>query len=382
VFTNIFPTPSKPNAGFYVYEQVKGLQKYYDVKVVVALPQHPFAQRGNDRPLNVTFNNIEIFQLTYVSIPKISVLGSGYLYYLAVAKLIKAIHREFKFELIISYWTHPEGFAAVRFGKKFQVPVLIRPRGSDINLCIQNPFLRDIVKSTLNRADRVIPVSGALKKCITDLGVDNGKLSYIHNGIRTDEFYPMDRDVCRKKLQFPKDKKIIVYVGNLFEIKGIVHLLDAIQILEREYRDDMVFYFLGEGELESGIRQLQTDLGRISLHVVGDVPHGDLAVWLNAADVCCLPSLNEGCPNVVLESLACGLPVVATDVGGVPEIIDDPSLGILVSPRNAPALADALHKAVNSEWDRAELVDRVKNRSWDDVVMKLYDEIELLLTIS
>ena len=139
------------------------------------------------------------------------------------------------------------------------------------------------------------------------------------------------------------------------------------------------FVFLGRGILEEKILEVKSTLKNSHIEVKGDIPHKQLGEWMNASDALCLPSLMEGCPNVVLEAMACGIPVLASRIGGVPELVNDQKLGILFKAGDAKQIASAIERSLEYQWDRSFLVERVRNQSWDDVVSRLYKHCETLI---
>ena len=152
-----------------------------------------------------------------------------------------------------------------------------------------------------------------------------------------------------ERLGLPRDEPIITFVGVLTPRKGIDTLIESMGQLARE-GDAPMLVIAGIGELRESLETRAGELG-ISDRVrfVGKVAHDDVAWWMAAGDVFCLPSLSEGLPTVVCEAMACGRAVVATAVDGTPEIVDDEVTGLLVPPRDADALAGALRRLLGDE---------------------------------
>lgn len=380
IFTNIFPSAENPNVGFYVYEQVQRLRAVYDIKIMMAKPSGGNKKKDNSKASVKVFEGIEIFEPQYVSLPKIGVFFNGYSYYRAIEKIVELIYKEFPFVLIIAYWTYPDGYAAVKIAKKFQVPVILRPRGSDINVYADNPVLRFLLKRPLKKAYKIIPVSNHLKERVLRLGINQHKICSILNGINAKDFFVMDKNKCRQNLDLPLDHKLVLFVGNFIAIKGIEYFIEAIRVLDQPSQQNLSFIFLGSGPLADKLQKIARELKFISIRIIGDIAHNQLRVWMNASDLLCLPSLHEGCPNVVIESLACGLPVVASNVGGIPELINNDELGILVPAKDERSLADAIEKGLIKKWNQDYLLNRVKSFSWDNVVEKLQKECDLAIS--
>jgi glycosyltransferase involved in cell wall biosynthesis len=235
-----------------------------------------------------------------------------------------------------------------------------------------------MIRWTLLRADAVIAVSGALKKAMIDLGVNSNKIHVIPNGVDAERFGLLNREEARKLLKLPVGNPLIVSVGALIRSKGHHTLIDAFaQICMRHA--GLQLYILGEGparaELESLVRKLGLE-ERIRL--TGKRPNEELQQWFNAAEVSCLASEREGWPNVVTESLACGTPVVATGVGGIPEILRSTEFGIIVD-QTADSVAQGLGDALARDWDRPTISRQARARSWAVVAGELEELFSSLI---
>ena len=379
VITNVFPRPSQPNTGFYVYEQVKRLSRWYDIRVLTAQPRTPFSGKSRRPGTPVEFNGVTVYETDYAALPKIGVLVSDRVFYRAVKPLVQHIRGDFTFDLILCYWTYPEGAAAGRLAADYGVPLIIRPRGSDINIFWKNPLLRTKLAKTLKAADKVIPVTRHLMETVKRAGVEAGRLDFIHNGINHDEFYRLDKKEARAALNLDAGKHLVLFAGNFLPVKGVENYLKAIERIDEVTREGLIFMFLGKGPLQAEIEKSAARLKHARIMIHGDVPHNLLVHWMNAADLLCLPSLNEGCPNVILEAMACGLPVAASDVGGVPELLTTPDAGLMFSPRDPHEMADVILQALNKKWDRKQIAENVKEVSWEACAGNLKGYVEKLL---
>ena len=175
-----------------------------------------------------------------------------------------------------------------------------------------------------------------------------------------------------------KTEKIVLFIGNLLPSKGICDLLNAAQILDKRDAPGIRFILIGEGRSQKTAIELAKKLKKIRLDTKGNICHSELNTWINASDLVCLPSHNEGCPNVILESFACGTPVVASRVGGIPELVKEFESGILFEPKSPYALADCIEKALKTEWDRFKITQSINDKSWDNVAKKINHECEIL----
>ncbi len=262
---------------------------------------------------------------------------------------------------------YPDGFAAILLGQFLKRPVVVSARGSDVNRFKDFPLIRRLLCYTLNKADGVIAVSQALKEAMTWLPVPEDKITVIGNGVDQKKFFPCSQAEARTKLGLTS-KKIILSVGHLTANKGFDLLVKAVsQLLTEGKKGETSLVIVGAGTFRKDLEQLITRLQiRDYVQLVGDVPHHELCDWYNAADLFCLASEREGWPNVILESLACGTPVVATAVGGIPEIIRSDTVGMLTE-RNEQAIAATISNAFQRSWNRDAIVAYTWKHSWDQV---------------
>ncbi len=373
-FTSLFPNSQQPLLGIFVYQRVAHLVRRPGnvVQVVAPVPYFPrwlgwkrwqaFARV----PREERIGNLTVHHPRYLLLPKISMPLHGWLMYLGSRSLVRRLKQETDFDCIDSHYVYPDGFAAALLGRQFDVPTFVSARGTDVNLFASFRLIRPMIRWTLRRARGIIAVSGALKENMTKLDVSPEKISVIGNGVDAERFQPLDRGVARRRLGLPENEQLVVSVGALIASKGHALLIAALAEVAPRYPRLRV-YLVGEGphraELERLVRQTGMQ-GRVLL--VGSKPNEELGLWFSAADLSCLVSAREGWPNVLLESLACGTPVLATRVGGVPEVITSPQLGVLVE-QDARSVAQGLELALNRHWDREALVRYARARTWDVV---------------
>lgn len=380
VFTSLYPNNIWPHHGVFVKERVTHFAKLDGcrVKVVAPIPYFPRVKLGwRWRYSKVARQEIreglEVCHPRYFITPKVGMSFYGLEMFLSVLRTIKEIRRDFNFDIIDAHYIYPDGLAAVLLGQYFKKPVVVSARGSDVHLYSELPMIRRLLKYTLHRADKVIAVCQALKEALIRLEVPPKKIFVIPNGVDIGKFFPMPREEARRRLGFP-DKRVILSVGHLTPNKGFDLLMKAFQILYKElHREDIFLVIVGDGkirkELESMISSLDLN-GDVRL--AGDIPHGELYQWYNAADIFCLASRREGWPNVLLESLACGTPVVATDVWGIPEIISSEKIGLLTR-RNEQDIGRNISIALKKEWDRGEIIQYAREHTWNKVTQSVYE---------
>ena len=217
------------------------------------------------------------------------------------------------------------------------------------------------------------------EKCI-ELGASQDRLVIIPNGVDLEKFMIRDRISSRKKLNLPENGKIILFVGSLVPVKGVESLLRAFALLpESETGEYRKLYIVGAGYLDSDLEKLSVDLGiKSNTEFVGPVLHSKLSDWMNAADCLCLPSLSEGHPNVMMEAMACGTPVVASAVGSIPDFVND-STGYLTTPMDHSDISSKLRECLSIDYDRKKIRDAVKNYSWRDCAKNYISEITRIL---
>jgi glycosyltransferase involved in cell wall biosynthesis len=212
-------------------------------------------------------------------------------------------------------------------------------------------------------------------------GVPAERTSVIYDGVDTELFSPRDRTGARAQLNLPQEGRIILFVGSLRPVKGPEHLVQAFAKLADSGTKDLRLVMVGTGPLEQALRARVRDLGLTDrVTFAGACLHREVSTWMAAADLLCLPSIDEGLPNVVLEALACARPVVASSVGGLAEVIDDDCLGTLVPPGDPDSLASALGEALDRKWDTDVLLGKARQFSWPEHGARIADVLKSVIT--
>jgi glycosyltransferase involved in cell wall biosynthesis len=371
VLTGIFPNRQSPTWGIHVFQNVRALAAHADVRVVATMPWVPRGiARGRykayvDVPARDRWDGIDVVYPRFLVVPKVARFLHGWEYFYSIRAAVAREVRDFRPEVILAYFAYPYGFAAVRFGRMFRLPVVVSCRGSDINHMVAPRLQGRLIISALRACGRVFVMSTEMRERVLSWGLDAARVEVVSNGVDTARFHPLDRAPARAALGIDKDARVLVCVSRLSQEKGIDVLIEAMAKL----KDNSVrLCVIGDGveraSLAARIHAAGLD-GRVFL--AGTRPHEEIPRWLAAADVAVLPSRSEGMPNAVLEALACGRPVVATAVGGTQELIDNPSLGILVPPGDSGALANALRVALNDSWNEKVIAASVAEKTWDAV---------------
>mgnify|MGYP000710960978 CR=1 FL=1 len=280
-----------------------------------------------------------------------------------------------KFDLIHAHFIWSSGYAGARLKEEYGVPFVVTGHGYDVySLPFKDNEWRERIEYVLNTADHVITVSQSNLACIKKLDVST-PVTVIPNGFRSDLFYPRDSSECRKLLNLPQDKKIILTVGNLEPVKGQKYLVEAVQRIVRE-RKDILCVIVGAGKLRNTLERQIRSLGLEDyVMLTGGKPHDEIPLWMNACDLFVLPSLNEGNPTVMFETLGCGRPFVGTRVGGVPEVITSNKYGLLVESADPDDLAEKIMLALDQEWNGETILRWAKQYAWKKItldIMKVY----------
>lgn len=368
VLTDIYPGKEEPTLGVFVYELSKAVSYKNQVFVIHPRLWNPLSIKSCKEKQNypLHMNGIIIYR------PKLFILPKGdrlffraFAFLIAALPLLRKLRKTSHFDLIHAHMAGPAGFAAVFLGMLFRKPVIVTLHGSDIHTFPKHFFLKRLVIFTLKRATMVVAVSHSLKDLILKMVNIQNKLFIIRNGSRPEVFFPVNKIKTRKNLYLPVDRKIILFIGSLIPRKGVDVLLRAFACMDKK---DVILLLIGKGDSEFELKALAKELHiETQVYFIGSKKHDEIPLWLNACDIFCLPSHHEGFPTVIVEAFACGRPVVATKVDGVPEAIANDTVGMLVSPNNAEELAAALSNAFEKEWDRQAIAEYGKSFSWDTI---------------
>jgi teichuronic acid biosynthesis glycosyltransferase TuaC len=372
VFTSLYPNNVWPNHGVFIKERMSQFAKLDGcaVKVVAPVPYFPnlnfnWRWKFSQVARREIRNGVEVYHPRYLMPPKVGMMFYGVLMLLSVLPTVKRLQKEFAFDLIDAHYVYPDGFAAVLLGLLFKRPVVVSARGSDISLYASFPFIRKLVQYTLHNANKVIAVCEALKDAMVSLGIPREKIVVVPNGVDVGKFYRVPKSEARKRLGLPKDKKVVLSVGGLIPRKGVDLLIQAVNmVMSASDMKNLHLAIVGEGPSRETLTKLASSLGRSNaVQFAGAIPHEELYLWYSAADCFCLASSREGWPNVILESLACGTPVVAADIWGVPEVITSGAVGLLTK-RTEYAIAEGIRVVLGKRWSFEDLVEHANNHSW------------------
>jgi len=378
ISTTIFPNREQPNRGIYILKQANELRKHAEVRVLSPLPYFPsfipsktYAAYGRV-PAHDEIEGHTVSYPRFPVIPKLfqplNGISLALFQYAPFRKIVKA----FEPDVVLCFWAYPDGFANVLLSRAMGLPVCIGVLGSDINQMTQARPQRAMIRWALSSCDRVLSVSAALKDVMVDIGVPAEKIAVIPNGVETERFRPCDAGQARESLGLAREGRFITCVSRLSREKGLDTLISAFAQLPQ---GDARLLLVGDGGERGALETQAAKLGvRERVEFAGDRPHAEVPTWLAASDVVALPSRMEGCPNIVLEAMASGRPVVASRVGGVPELLTSEALGFMVEPDRPETLALALGRALDTAWDTDALASAGSARTWSTVVGEILEE--------
>lgn len=370
--TKLFPNRADPMSAPFNRQQLAALSSLCSVNVWATIPWFPGRSgRPNGAPAipkRDTVAGIEVEHPRTLYIPRVLRSLSAFLY--AASILPRALKLEPRPDVVLGSWAYPDGCAAIAVAWAMGAPAVVKVHGSDLNVLGKMPGPRAIMRALLPRAAAVVAVSRPLAQKLAELGVPQERIHTVDNGVDGEQFFVRDRQAARAMLGLEPDGKVLVYVGNLKRTKGIRDLCAAYATARRAV-PDLRLAIVGDGPEREHCRQLAAKHPRAVI-VAGAWPHEQIPLWLAAADALVLPSWNEGTPNVVLEALACGRRVVATRVGGTPDLVTSPKLGDLCEARNPDALAIAMIRAACTEYEPVRVATMGSRGDWQKSAAALY----------
>jgi glycosyltransferase involved in cell wall biosynthesis len=356
--------------------------------VVAPIPWFPGNRwlRGREyvgAPLREHQQGLIVYHPRYFCVPGAGKCLDGVLCFLSLLPFVAWLKRRFPFDLIDAHFTYPDGLAGVLLGLAFRRPTVVTVRGTHDVRHAGYSLRRPQIRYALRAASAVIAVSDSLRRFSESLGLREGAVRVIPNGVDGSRFFLSDRRAARQTLGLPLDRVILLAVGNLVEGKGhhlVIETLPA--LLERH--PNLVYVALGNEGSDSGYRRrLDGLLSRDGLdqhvRIVPQRPHDEIRLWMAAADLFCLATKSEGWSNAIMEALACGLPVVTTQVGGNVELVRDGRDGFLVPFWDQQHFCNAVSRALDTSWDREEIARRAAGRGWDRVAHEVVGEFQRVL---
>ncbi|MHC4819177.1 MAG: glycosyltransferase [Planctomycetota bacterium] len=372
--TSLFPSASQPTHGVFVLQRLQALaHRGADVRVLAPVPYVPpgpvparYAELRSI-PRADEIGGLSVRYPRYAMIPKISMNAQAWSYARGITGAVRQAIRTWQPHLLDAHYLYPDACAVGRVARRFGIPYVCSARGSDVKLLARFPRIRRQIQTALQGAAAVIAVSNDLADEMRSLGLTDGSIHVIPNGVDRALFRPRSRAEARRELGLPEDRRLIVCVAHLVGEHG--HALLVRGLAHEDAPRDVDLYLIGGGPERPRVEALVRSLGlEDRVHLLGPVEHRRVPAWYSAADASALISDREGCPNVVLESLACGTPCVGSDLPEMREVIVSPRQGTLV-PRTPAGVAQGMAEIVAGTWPVEDLT--AEPRTWDDVARKV-----------
>ncbi|ALP54094.1 glycosyl transferase family 1 [Candidatus Tenderia electrophaga] len=390
VFTTLFPHPGQPKAGLFIRERMFRVAKELPLVVVAPVPWFPLQGiirkwRPHFRPPAPRFEiqeDIEVYHPRFFSMPGLFKSLDGFFMALGSLATLRKLRHRFGFNIIDAHFAYPDGYAATLLGKWLRRPVTITLRGTEVPLA-KLPGRRRRMIQAMKNADRIFSVSESLRQHAIALGIDPDKIRVVGNGVDTEKFRPVPRPEARAQLGIEQDAPVLISVGALVERKGFHRVIERLPALCQRF-PGLRYLIVGgsspEGDWTEQLNRLVAELGlEETVCFLGALPPEALKLPLSAADVFVLSTRNEGWANVFLEAMACGLPVVTTDVGGNAEVVAHEGLGTIVPFGDRERLEQALIDALDKAWDRSVILDYARANAWERRVAVLTEEFGRLV---
>jgi glycosyltransferase involved in cell wall biosynthesis len=385
VWSSLFPGPAQPQAGIFIRERMFRVGAQLPLTVISPQPWFPLQGlirlfRPHFRPVQPRReeqSGIEVLRPRYFSVPGLLKRYDGWFMALGARATVRRLRRAGRATVIDAHFAFPDGYAATLVARQEGLPCTITLRGTETRHA-RDPALRRRLVAALRSASRVFSVSASLKRLATEVGLPEAAVLVVGNGVDSQRFRPMPRAEARSALGLDEQAQVLVTVGGLVERKGYHRVIACLPGLLAEF-PNLHYLCVGsagpEGDFSAVLEAQVAQLGLGSrVRFLGAMPPEAVRAVVAAADVSVLATRNEGWANVLLEAMACGVPVVATDVGGNAEVICREDLGTIVPFDDPAALLQALREALRRDWDRAAIREYALQNDWSTRVPVLVDE--------
>lgn len=367
MLSTLFPDMSRPNFGVFVERQARELASREGVSVTVVapvgLPPWPLSRAAHYAALRALprqerWKDLIVHRPRFPIIPKFGGRANVTTMTRAILPLVRRLHRETPFDVIDASFFFPDGPVAQRLSKALGIPYSVKARGADIHYWGARKGTARLVKKAADGAAGLLAVSEAMRQSMIAMGIDGDKIRVHYTGVDLDRFQIADRDAAKAALGFA-GRPVILSVGALIPRKGQELLVRALPELP-----GAVLLLAGQGADRTALEKLSVEL-RVEdrLGLLGGVAHGGLPRLFAAADVMALPSASEGLANAWVEALACGTPIVISDVGGARELVDRPVAGRIVE-RTPQAIAEAIRAILAEPPDREAVRETALRFTW------------------
>ncbi len=370
-FSTLYPNDQRPNHGVFVENRLRHLVASGEVtsSVVAPVPWFPSSAalfgawaahaRTTQRE---TRHGLGVDHPRYPVIPKLGMSLAPWLLYRATLPGIRRrCAAEGRPDAIDAHYVYPDGVAATWLGSRLGLPVVITARGTDVSLIPRYAIPRRLIQGAIRDAAALIAVSGALKAALVELGAPPDKVTVLRNGVDTTLFHP-PRDRAATRTALGLTGPTLISVGLLIERKGHHRVIEAMSSLP-----GFTLLIVGEGPERPRLAAMINRLGLADrVRLLGPRPHAELPTLYGAADVLVLASSREGWANVLLESMACGTPVVASNIWGNPEVVQSSAAGLVTENNTAEGIISAIRRLFAASPDRAATRAYAERFSWEE----------------
>jgi glycosyltransferase involved in cell wall biosynthesis len=373
LFSTLYPSSARPTHGIFVETRLRELLRtgQIETKVLAPVPWFPSTDpRWGDyarlaaTPARETRDGIDVLHPRYLVLPKVGMtLAPALLAASSIGPARRLIAEGWDFDVIDAHYFYPDGVAATVLAALVGKPLAVTARGSDLNLIAQHALPRRMMQWAARRAEASIGVSRALVDVLHGWGMEPARLHLMRNGVDLQRFRPMPQQQARQELGLD-GAPLLLAVGNLVELKGHRLMIEALPMLSPHYPAARLI-IIGQGPERARLEQRARECGVLPrVTFAGAVANDQLESWYSASDVLLLASSREGWPNVLLEAMACGTPVVATRVGGTTEIVSE-QVGLLVGERTAASLAAGMLELLGAPPSRSAVRAYAEGFSWE-----------------
>ena len=393
VYSSIFPSSVTPTVGTPVWERMSRIGRHVPMVVVSPQAWSPLDWlvrffRRTYRPISSTHETIkgvEIFRPRILSIPRFFKGLDGWLMAAGSRRMVRDVVRNFRPTIVDAHFLYPDGYAASILAKEHGLPLTITIRGSKDAKLVEGGR-KEQLRQAMESATTLFAVSDSLKHDVpARLGIADTKTVVIGNGVDTSKFSAVERNVARSRLGIDADAKVLISVGSLVELKGIHRILPVLPRLRQKF-PGLRYLVVGggttQGDMSATLKAMVADLGLVDCVVFcGPQVPDDLKWYYSAADLFVSATSYEGWANVLLEGMACSLPVVTTDVGGNPQVVCRPELGSIVPYWDEAVFETAVANALRHQWDLEAIMGYARANSWDARVAKQISEYQNVLRL-
>jgi len=350
IITNLYPLPWQPTRATFNFQQFGYLEARVEVYylIPIAFPDWwKHRKEASAKKSNINY-------VPYIYIPKFGRRFYGKLMQLSISLMANSWIKKIAPTKILASWAYPDAVAAVEIAKKHNADFYLKVHGSDINMHASFPERAKQITAMANHAQGILSVSQDLANKMAAIDINKEKIRVIYNGVNLEKFKPDVTNI---------DSPYIIFIGNLKHDKGVMELMNAF-IKIHHTQPKLKLKYVGGGAMLTKLQALVSQ-HQLENKVIfeGVIPHDQLPKLIGQATLLALPSYNEGVPNVVLEAMACATPVVATNVGGIPEVVTEKT-GIIAKEITAECIATCLLEALNKSWDHTAIRAHAETFNW------------------